>query len=380
MDRELSRHTWDAIVIGAGPAGAVSGLLLAREGLDVLIIERKTFPRTKVCGGCLNGHAIGVLRRAGVLDGLKAAGARGYRSMALVSGRRRVTLDLPGGLAVSRLTLDGMVAQAAVAAGCSLLTGATGTVQPDDGTVREERRLVQVEPTGQEAVLVAGRVVIAADGLARHSLRLCAGFEGHVWSRSRIGLGTLVDPGTFAAPDHTILMAVGRSGYVGAVQVEAGRVNVAAAVDPGELRAAGAARCVAAILREAGVVLPGTVEDVHWQGTPPLTQHLARPVGYRLLVVGDASGYVEPFTGEGMAWALGAAELAVPFACEGRQEWSAGLEHRWLRAHREAIGREQRWCRIVSGLLRYPGAVRTVVRALEAEPRLARPVLKHLTP
>ena len=64
--------TWDALVIGAGPAGSVTARELARRGRRVLLVDRATFPRSKVCGGCLNGAAIRTLERLGlgrVLEG-----------------------------------------------------------------------------------------------------------------------------------------------------------------------------------------------------------------------------------------------------------------------------------------------------------------------
>ena len=63
--------TWDILIIGAGPAGAVAARQLALAGLDVLLVDRKAFPRRKVCGGCLNERALAGLARAGVLDAVR---------------------------------------------------------------------------------------------------------------------------------------------------------------------------------------------------------------------------------------------------------------------------------------------------------------------
>ena len=67
--------TWDAIVIGAGPAGALSATLLARQGSSVLLVERRAFPRRKVCGGCLNARALSSLDRACLGASVRALGA-----------------------------------------------------------------------------------------------------------------------------------------------------------------------------------------------------------------------------------------------------------------------------------------------------------------
>jgi flavin-dependent dehydrogenase len=152
-------------------------------------------------------------------------------------------------------------------------------------------------------------------------------------------------------------------------------------VDPGALkRSGGAAAAVAEILEASGVVPREPLDSVEWLGTVPLTRRMARPAGHRVIVLGDAAGYIEPFTGEGMAWALAAAEAAVPFVLEGQSTWSEALERRWVSAFRRAVGREQRWCRVVSRALRHPGVVRVALAALRLQPRLARPVISHLTP
>src|SRR5579875_1062956 len=94
-----SHSTWDAVVIGAGPAGAMAARELAVGGAHVLLVERRDFPREKVCGGCLNGHALAVLRSAG-LEGLPGC-TEGVplRSFRLGVRGRSARLDLPAGVA-----------------------------------------------------------------------------------------------------------------------------------------------------------------------------------------------------------------------------------------------------------------------------------------
>ena len=66
MSLDLSSKTWDVIVIGAGPAGALSALLAARTNATTLLVEQKKFPRPKVCGGCLNASAVELLNSLGL--------------------------------------------------------------------------------------------------------------------------------------------------------------------------------------------------------------------------------------------------------------------------------------------------------------------------
>ena len=160
------------------------------------------------------------------------------------------------------------------------------------------------------------------------------------------------------------------------MRVEDGRLDVAAAFDPGvRPRAGGLGPAAAAILREAGCpAFPG-LEALPWRGTPALTRTPRRVAGERWFAVGDAAGYVEPFTGEGMA--LG-----------GR------LGRRRRPARRPAVARRpdpasgrrltpgwsvpQAICRAAARVLRSPRLSRWAVRLLSVAPVLARPVVAAL--
>ena len=98
--------TWDAVVIGAGPAGAVTARGLARRGRSVLLVDKATFPRAKVCGGCLNGAALAALAAAGLGHVPAACGAVPLDRVRVAAGRRTATLPLPAGAAVEREPFD----------------------------------------------------------------------------------------------------------------------------------------------------------------------------------------------------------------------------------------------------------------------------------
>jgi flavin-dependent dehydrogenase len=382
---------WDAIVVGAGAAGAMSALLLARTGLATLLVERKSFPRHKPCGGCLNARAVALLQRTGLGKELSAAGAQSLVAIELRHRGRTARLDLPGGLAVSRWTLDALLVRAAIDAGAAFLPETAATVVAGGRTAQPATRTVRLQGMHAGETTVAGSVVLVADGLAHPSLRECAEFTSHVALAARVGVSGLVNE-TFLSLDRgTIAMAIGRRGYAGIVEVESGKMNVAAAVDPEFLRArGGAAESVAALFAEAGV--PAHTSDdfrsassaalaaVEWLGTVPLTRRMPRPVGWRLLVLGDAAGYVEPFTGEGMALAFAAAAAVVPFVQRGRTVWEDGLEREWLATHRAIVDHEQRWCRALARLVRHTTLTAAAVAVLRRRPGFARPVLAPLAP
>ncbi len=173
-------------------------------------------------------------------------------------------------------------------------------------------------------------------------------------------------------------MVVGPGGYVGLVRQEDQRLNVAAAFDACFMRGHGSPeRAVRAHLESAG--MPRLPDGIHrgWRGTPPLTRRLSSLGEERLFLVGDAGGYVEPFTGEGMAWALWGALALAPLVRAGVARWNDALVHRWEQVHRRRIRRGQRVCRMVAWGLRRPVMAHMALRVLGAVPDLARPLVTH---
>jgi flavin-dependent dehydrogenase len=375
-------NTRDAIVIGAGPAGALSAYLLARAGLAVLLVERRALPRRKVCGGCLNARALASLDRAGLGARVRALGAMPVHRLRVHQRGRSAVLELPPGLAVSRYALDDALAAAAVEAGCELLTETVAQVAPEDGVLPgERRRRVVLQRAGETAVTALASSVIVADGLGHRSLRDCPTFKSRGPASSRVGVGGEAGPGVIGVEPGSITMAVGRHGYAGAVEVEGGRVNIAAAVDPSFLKdAGGPAQAVQLIFQGAGVAANGPFDAVDWLGTLPLTRRLARPAARGVFVLGDAAGYVEPFTGEGMAWAFAGAEAVVPFAKRAMESGGRGLEDEWARALAGTVGQDQRRCRVLAWNLRQPALVAMFMSLLRLNPGLAAPVLARFSP
>ena len=97
----------------------------------------------------------------------------------------------------------------------------------------------------------------------------------------------------------------------------------------------------------------------------------------RVFVLGDAAGYVEPFTGEGIAWALASAEAVVPLALAAVQRWDPALIAEWECAYRRVIGRRV-LCHAAAEILRRPGLTRAAFSILARIPGLAAPLLKAL--
>jgi flavin-dependent dehydrogenase len=98
----------------------------------------------------------------------------------------------------------------------------------------------------------------------------------------------------------------------------------------------------------------------------------------RVFRIGDAAGYIEPFTGEGMAWALAAAVAVVPLAERAAVAWQPSLEREWEQTYRRVVGRRQWTCHAAAAVLRRPWLTRACVGVLSCWPRLAGPVIYHL--
>lgn len=389
--RRSDELVWDAIVIGGGPAGALAARQLALQGQRVLCVERREMPRPKVCGACLNGRAVEWLERVGLGGLLARLGAVPVRRFRLRSGGERTEIDLPGGAIVSREAFDAALVDAARQAGAVVRCGLRGIVEPLDDrqptTAFRAVRLVaesgggaSVESGAARDERVAGRVVIAADGLGRPSLELCPEFRGVTRQESRVGVSTTIASDADRLEFGVIAMHVGRAGYAGVARLEDGRLNVAAAIDVAALRQVKSPRqIVERIVAEAGAPPLDLPPDGQWRGTLPLTQWLARPAGERVLVVGDAAGYVEPFTGEGMASALEGACLVAPLVERAlREGWSSELERTWRRLHHERIGHRLAWCRRLAWLARRPILATWALRAVNAWPALCRPIVRSL--
>jgi flavin-dependent dehydrogenase len=225
-------------------------------------------------------------------------------------------------------------------------------------------------------VLVQTRTVVVASGLGPQGLPASVNSTTKVSSASRVGAGCSVREmqGTYAA--GTIWMAVGDGGYVGLVRVEDDRLNIAAAFDLDYLRRQGSPGMAAShLLSGAGYEVPAQLLDATWHGTVSLTRQTS-PVARRgVFLIGDAAGYVEPFTGEGMAWGLATGLHVVPWVRRAVTEWSEAVDRGWIREHQLLVRRRQNVCRVLTGLLRCPRLLRGGMFLFERWPGLLRRVV-----
>lgn len=372
--RTAAATPWDAIVIGAGPAGSLAARALARRELRTLLVDAKRFPRAKACGGCLNRRGLTMLEAAGLAHLVDAVESR-PRYFRWHVGRQQGQFELPAMCVIDRGWFDEALAREAVRAGAVFLDGVQASVVPAE--TRAGYRSVLLNPSGI-AVEVSARVVVCADGLARSSLRQLPEFRTIVHGRSRIGVSTVVPVSTLPLKGE-INMIVGPCGYVGLAASGQQRLNVAAAVDPHALQERNISELIGVMLQTAGVELDVDWSQVAWSGTPPLTSRPAGVAAERLFVIGDASGYVEPFSGEGMATALSTGIAVAPHAERAARGWRSELAPRWQATHRSLVVDSQSTCRQLARILRQPWAATAALWICRTQPWVARRYIRKVS-
>jgi len=348
----------DALVVGGGPAGAMAAITAARAGLRVLLVDRVAHPREKVCGCCLAPFGQQALARAGLRHVLDGAGSA--RSVLLRCGDREVRVRREGTAVISRSDLDAGLLGAAAEAGVTLAWPFVATLKADGSTWLRG-------PDGERNL--QARLRVAADGLAGASLRDHPRFAWSVRAGSRMGVGTTLPAEALQVQDDEILMCVGRDGYAGVVRLPDGRLDVAAAVRTEAMRECGGpAACVAHLLGDA-VRHSEALSQARWHGTPHLWRRRRHLHDQQTIVTGDAAGYVEPFTGEGMGWALATGAAAGEHAAavlRGRRTM-----HAWDATVRSLTGSARARCGMVAWLLRHPTLVSAGVQAAGWWPSVA---------
>lgn len=385
---------WDAVIVGAGPAGSAAALRLARHGLRVLLIDRGTMPRGKLCGCCLSPAAVGELARLALTaEGGPLARAVPLRRIRVAAGGRVAPIDVAGGATLSRESLDADLVAAAITAGCQWLphTTATSIDERHDGGQSHACVTVKGAADSVPATIECRRLLLAT-GLGEH-VRVARDGTPHrartVAPQSRIGIGAVLPPSAATVPSGELLMAVAPFGYCGIVLLEDGRIDVAAAVDRHELAGTEPAAVLRRIVSDAcgfetaAASLDG-LESAVIRATPPLTRSapLIEGPGRTIMRIGDAAGYVEPFTGEGMGWALAAGRLAAEAVVDPDTAVlvpAAVAAERYEHAHARHFRPRHARCQRVAAGLRLPRLVRLAVRAAQLAPWAARLAVPAVT-
>lgn len=366
------QDVWPAVIIGAGPAGAATAIHLARAGVRTLLLDRVTFPRDTVCGCCLNRNALTHLDRLDVLQDVLRAGATSVDHLTLRAFGRSISGALPSGRALSRRTFDALLVDAARDAGAIVRTGVSARVVPDGDAVRDDHRRIETS-----AGTLRASIVVIADGLHGSSLKDHPELQPRIAAGSRIGIATRLPNSSMLAPGE-LSMSCTPHGYVGLVRLEDGSMDCAAAVDPAWMRAQqGPAHAVCTLWDEAGAPRID-LSHAHWMGCAYLTRRRPDVAAGRLFIVGDAAGYVEPITGEGIGCALESAAAVAPIAIAAARRWTPALAREWSVHHAMRIRRRQRVCRMLAATVRRPRIMRAVLPILERAPWLISPAARSI--
>jgi menaquinone-9 beta-reductase len=367
---DVSQVEWDVVVVGAGPAGSLAAHQLASLKLSVLLIDKAQFPRRKVCGSCLNEQSLRILKSVGFNSIATNSSAPRLREMRLASKKCEATVTLSGGISLSRERLDTQMVEEGIRAGVQFLPGTWARL----GDVKNSAREVELRQADRIAG-VRARVVLVGDGLAGGALPENSRLRSRVAKRSRMGVGTIVEEGPAFYKPGVVYMACGRHGYVGAVRLEDGQLDIAGAIDPSVLkRGIHIEEVVSRILDEAGFPPILELNTASWQGTPALTRRRGAICGERFFVIGDSAGYAEPFTGEGMALTSGRAVASI--ARDGVMRWEHSLLPRWEHEYERLISDHQRPCKIVAAWLKHPVLTQLAVELFSRIPRLSTPIVK----
>jgi flavin-dependent dehydrogenase len=363
----------DVVIVGGGPAGAALATALARRGHDVVVVERSPEPRWRACGVFSSPASVNALRRLGLEDSILAMLARAIPAMRVETARGtrfRLTYGDDGSLLASavafdRPALDGALLELARAAGATIRQATTVL------GVRAGRIALR-GPTGEAEIET--RLIVGADGI-RSVVARSFGAVRSTWLGDRVGLTFHVaDPQPDQPRDARMILF--RDGYVGLAPVPGGRVNVGivlAGRRAAELMQSGPQETVRAVL--AGIP-PATDDPVEWpvaqprdpiKGAAPIGHRVANRHGPGWLLVGDAAGFLDPFTGEGLHRALVSARLAA--AAVDRH---LGGDPDALPAYDRAMGARFRAkdavSLIVQGFLGQPGLFEFAARRLAARP------------
>jgi flavin-dependent dehydrogenase len=370
----------DVLVVGAGPAGAATAILLAEHGFAVTVLERGRRARPKICGEYLSPEAGRVLDRLGVLKAVDAGGAVQLAGMRITAPNGIVVEGRYGAvggfrpyrehaLGVSRATLDGALLERLRALPVNLQEGVRATdVIVERGDVVGVRG---VDAAGA-AVEARARVVVAADGRASVIAHRLGCRRPHRLARMALvtyvaGVAGCREVGEIFVdpPDYAILNPLA-----------ADRVNLSLVVPlehttpwRGRLEDFFAARVKQ--LPHLARRLAGAHRVAPIQAMGPLAYRVAPPREGGVLFAGDAAGFYDPFTGEGIFTALRTAELAVETLLPAlrRGDLSAGALDAYRRARRAALADKERVTRALQALIGRRRVANLAARWLAARPR-----------
>lgn len=350
----------DVVIAGAGPAGAATATLLARAGVTVVLVDRARFPRPKACAEYFSPGVVEVLQRLGTWPQVACLPHARLTGMELVApGGARHLVAYPDDplsrrpLAIRRDDLDTALLTQAEQAGARVLQGHAVRKVLKDGRAAVGLQLQE----GARLTEIRARLVIGADG-GHSRVRRDMGLAARRRWPDRLGLIAHYE-GINRPRDHGE-MHVAQGVYCGLAPLGNGAINVGLVTNAATARRLGSAEAVFAWTMAQ---LPAVAQQLHsgrragkLRGSAPLAHRCSRPYAGGVLLVGDAAGFLDPFTGEGVFRALRGAELAAEFALTALAsgDVSAPALRPYAARRRRAFGAKDRLCLLIQAFVALP--------------------------
>ena len=357
------KQTVDVLVVGGGPAGSSCAIALAREGANVMLVDAQARGRDKCCGHCLSGAAWTILSELGLRELVQSVSTGATAQVAWRSGAQGFEMNLPAfGAITPRVALDKKLLDEAERVGVRVVQPATAK------RLDAQKFAVRL---AEHTCVVDAKLVIAADGLGSGIAR-ARGWNPTSPGRKYGFAGSWRAPNALANwSGERIEMRVVRGGYLGMVAESHEQIHVAGLIDrnsklgrPDELlnEVARSWPLLAAALKEG--------RPSRWNAAGPLPWKPTRIADESTALVGDAAGYAEPFSGEGMRWAF---ESAYGLTRAWRQHggWSAAAAQTYSKWHSDHIARRQQKTLRMAWFLEQPTRAYVICKAARTFPRVA---------
>ncbi len=374
-------NRYDVIVIGGGPAGSATALFLADSGYSVVLLDQAKFPRDKVCGEFISPAADAILERLGVLASIEALSPVRLRGVAISSYEKTgFVVDyppLPGttcpmtSLSLPRMVFDRLLIERVKQKGVTVKEGHKVTdFIVEDGKVVGVRGLDDAKTPFE----FRARVVVDAGGRNSVSLRR---FDLKKKSRGSSKIALAAHWTTLKPLEKYCSMHISHPGYTGIAPTGEGQVNVVLVVDKKSLQGEKDLHdfYVRTVLKNPlRRNLLGKAEVEEKVRSVDSLAFSVRPVQTGgLVLVGDASGFIDPFTGEGIYLSLRSAEIAsdVIDTCFKRNDFSKDALAVYERRRKKEFSKKLLLSKIFQRLIYCPSLCNRVIQILAGNPKQA---------